>query len=239
MLTVRQLNAGYGKFQVIFDLDLEVNPGEIFLILGPNGSGKTTLLKSIAGLTSLYSGRIIYDGMDIAQLSAPERVRRGIVYLHQTEKVFTDLSVRENLKMSGYILNEREIEERMDIAIGLLPELTNLIEKKANELSGGEIQILALAMALVRKSRLLLLDEPTANLAPKLAEDFMQKILELRDRLGVTMIIVEQNQKRPLKVSDRVCLLHSGKIGYQSDEPDKLLDHPELDKIFFGLHEAE
>jgi branched-chain amino acid transport system ATP-binding protein len=233
MLSIRNLSAGYGRLQVLYDINLDIKDGEISVIVGPNGSGKSTLLKSIFGLTTIYSGEIKYNGYELTGLPPHKIAERGIAYLPQTNNVFNTLKVRENLLMAGYRCGS-ELKDRVEESLALFPTLKNYLERKAGTLSGGEKQMLAMAMALIRKPQIMLFDEPTANLSPKVSNEVLNKIVELRDNLRMTIILVEQNAKKALELGERAYLLVSGRVAFEGASRD-LLSHPELSKIYLGL----
>jgi branched-chain amino acid transport system ATP-binding protein len=233
MLSIRNLSAGYGRLQVLYDINLDIKDGEISVIVGPNGSGKSTLLKSIFGLTTIYSGEIKYNGYELTGLPPHKIAERGIAYLPQTNNVFNTLKVRENLLMAGYRCGS-ELKDRVEESLALFPTLKNYLERKAGTLSGGEKQMLAMAMALIRKPQIMLFDEPTANLSPKVSNEVLNKIVELRDNLRMTIILVEQNAKKALELGERAYLLVSGRVAFEGVSRD-LLSHPELSKIYLGL----
>ncbi|HDI46648.1 MAG TPA: ABC transporter ATP-binding protein, partial [Candidatus Methanomethylia archaeon] len=187
-MIVRGLNAGYGKLQVLFDVNMEARKGDITVIVGPNGSGKSTLLKTIFGLTTIYSGTIQLNGEEITKLKPHQIARLGVAYLPQVENVFANLTVRENLMMAGYTLQREEIPSRVEEVLEVFPVLKSCLARKAKMLSGGERQMLAMAMALMRKPVLMMFDEPTAGMAPKLIASTLNKIVELRDTLGITIL---------------------------------------------------
>ena len=233
MLTIRNLSAGYGKLQVLYDINLDIRDSEISVIVGPNGSGKSTLLKTIFGLTTIYSGEIKYNGYELTRLPPHKIAERGIAYLPQTNNVFNTLKVRENLLMAGYRCGA-ELKERVEESLNFFPVLRNYLERKAGTLSGGEKQMLAMAMALIRKPQIMLFDEPTANLSPKISNEVLNKIVELRNTLRMTIILVEQNAKKALELGERAYLLVSGRVAFEGISRD-LLSHPELSKLYLGL----
>jgi len=234
VLRTEKLNAGYRELHILFDVDAKVNEREITCVVGPNGSGKSTLLKAIFGLATVHSGKVIFKGEDITRVPPHEKTKMGIAYLPQTDNVFVNLTVEENLKIAGYTLDKDELKDRMDLALEVFPELKYQMKRKAGTLSGGERQFLAIATALVRKAELLMLDEPTAQLSPKFAETIFQKIIELRDRLGLTILLVEQNVKRALEISDRAYMLISGRVVFEGKAED-LLHHEKFEKFCVGL----
>ena len=234
MLRTEKLNAGYKELHILFDVNADIRRKDITTVVGPNGSGKSTFLKAVFGLATIHSGKVIYKDQDITRVPPHERTKMGIAYLPQTDNVFTNLTVEENLKIAGYTLEEDELKDRIDLALDVFPELTKYMKRKAGTLSGGERQFLAIATALVRKSEILMLDEPTAQLSPKFAEIIFSKILELRDRLGLTILLVEQNVKRALEISDRAYMLISGRVVFEGKASD-LLEHEKFEQYCIGL----
>jgi len=233
-LTVENVDAGYGKLHIIFSMSLEAERGKITVIVGPNGSGKSTLLKTIAGLTTLYGGRITLDGQDLTRLPPHEIAKRGIAYLPQVDNVFVNLSVEENLKMAGYTVPKQELASRMGEVLELFPELRRFLHTRALLLSGGQRQMLAMAMALMRRPKVMMFDEPTGNLAPKIATQVLRLISSLAKELNLTVLLVEQNAKRALEMGDRAYLLVNGRKVYEG-EAKQLLEHQELGRLYLGL----
>ena len=234
MITIEKLNAGYGRLHILFDIDMHIGEKLITVIVGPNGSGKSTLLKSIFGIAKIYSGSIKFNGEEITGLAPHQIARRGIAYLPQTDNVFANLTVRENLMMASYTLDKETARERIDNVIELFPVLKKYMGRKSGTLSGGERQMLAMAMALIREPKVMMFDEPTGNLAPKLALEVLEKIKQLRDELGITIILVEQNARRALELGDKAYLLVSGRVSFEG-EPRDLLEHAELSKLYLGI----
>jgi branched-chain amino acid transport system ATP-binding protein len=202
--------------------------------VGPNGSGKSTLLKSIFGLCTVYSGDISYNGEKITGLAPHKVARKKIAYLPQVDNVFSNLTIKENLIMASYTLNSKLVSQRMPEIFETFPVLKKYEKSKSNTLSGGERQMLAMGMALIRQPNVMLFDEPTASLSPKLANEVLSKIKQLRDDFGITIILVEQNVKRALALGDFVYLFANGK-GVFKGKPDELLNHPELGKLYLGI----
>jgi branched-chain amino acid transport system ATP-binding protein len=234
VLRVKELCAGYGELRILFDIDARVEKGKITTLAGPNGSGKSTFLKSVFGLTTIHSGRVFYNDSDITYTPPHERTRMGIAYLPQVDKVFTNLTVEENLRMAGYTLADDEYGERRDLALEIFPELGGRLRQRAGTLSGGERQFLGIATALIRKADLLMLDEPSAMLSPKFAGVIFGKILELKERFGLTILLVEQNVKRALEISDNAYMLMSGKIVFEGTAKE-LLEHEKFEKFCIGI----
>lgn len=234
MLTVEALNAGYGKFKVLFDVDFTAKDKEITVVVGPNGSGKTTLLKGIFGLITIYSGDVMLDGKELTGLPPHEIAKKGIAYLPQTDDVFANLTLDENLVMAGYTLTENEFKDRSNDVLEIFPVLKSFTSRKAGTLSGGERRLLAMAMALLRKPKVMMFDEPTSNLSPKIAMQVFDNIAKLRDSLGVTIILVEQIAKKALEIGDRAFLMVGGKPIFEG-KCSELLGHPELSKLYLGI----
>jgi len=234
VIDVENINAGYGRFHVLFDVNTSIRRDKVTVIVGPNGSGKTTFLKTISGLATIYSGRVRFNGQDITNLPTHEIARMGIAYLPQVGNIFLNLNVRENLLMSSYTLSKNEVKDRIEEVLSYFPILRKYYNRKANTLSGGERQMLAIAMALMRRPKVMLFDEPTANLSPKLAIEVLKEIVNLRDNYGITVTIVEQNARKALECGDNALLFVGGRIIYDGDA-QKLLKHPELSTIYLGV----
>jgi len=233
-IDVDTLNSGYVNSHILFDVDFEAKEKEITVVVGPNGSGKSTLLKSIFGLCTVYSGEISYNGEKITGLAPHQVARKKIAYLPQVNNVFSNLTIKENLIMASYTLNSKLVSQRMPEIFETFPILKKFEKSKSNTLSGGERQMLAMGMALIRQPNVMLFDEPTASLSPKLANEVLSKIKQLRDDFGITIILVEQNVKRALALGDFVYLFANGK-GMFKGKPDELLNHPELGKLYLGI----
>lgn len=233
-LQVSDLNAGYGRHAVLYDINLGVRSGEIVAVVGPNGSGKSTLLKSISGLATIYSGRVSLDGENLTKLPPHEIARKGVVYLPQVENIFPSLTLRENLMMAGYTLEGDELRERTKEALEIFPALKPHLGRRSETLSGGERRMLAMAMALVRKPKIIMLDEPTGDLAPKVAMEVLSKVTELRDEFEMAIVIVEQNARRALEISDRAHLLVGGRCVFEGGAKN-LLERPDFGKLYLGV----
>lgn len=234
MLKIEDINAGYGKLRVLFDINAKVKDKDITVLVGPNGSGKSTLLKTIMGITQVYSGKILFNGKNILGLAPHVVTKLGIAYLPQVDNVFANLKVRENLLMAGYILGKDEAKERAKDVLEDFPVLNKYMGRRAGTLSGGERQMLAMAMATMRRPQIMLFDEPTGSLAPKMAYEVLDKIVKLRDNYGITLLLAEQNARRALEHGDQAILLVSGKIAYEGGSQE-LLKHPELGQVYLGV----
>lgn len=232
MLQVKNLNTGYDKKQVLFDVSLEVRQGEIVSIIGPNGSGKSTLLKAACGLIPAWSGEISFDEKKINSNEPPDNLKLGISFCPQGNRVFDELSVKENLEIGGYILKKNEAKKRIENVLEIFPELKDRLKQTSGSLSGGEQQMLAVARALIPEPKLLLLDEPSLGLAPNLVKDILGKFVELNKKLGITILIVEQKVNDVLKISDRVYSLKLGRVAYGGSSKKLSTDKELLKELF-------
>src|SRR5256712_9825695 len=237
MIKVDEVSAGYGKLQILNDVSIEARPEKVTVIVGPNGSGKSTLLKTIAGLTNIYRGSITLDGTKISGLPPHKIARMGIAYLPQTESTFTHLTVAENFKMAGYTVEANDLKERLAKALEIFPKLSSYLNSKVSRLSGGERQMVAMTMALLRKPSVIMFDEPTANLAPIVATQVLDTITYLSQAPGITILLVEQNASRALQIGHRAYLLASGRVIFQGTTKE-LLGHKELGRLYLGLNIA-
>ena len=206
------------------------------MLVGPNGSGKSTLLKTIMGITQTYSGEILFNGTNIIGLPPHIVTKLGIAYLPQVNNVFANLTVSENLLMAGYVLGKEKAKKKAEEVLEDFPVLKGYLKRKAGTLSGGERQMLAMAM--IRRPQIMLFDEPTASLAPKIALEVLNRIVDLRDNYGITVVLAEQNAKRALEHGDNAILLVSGRITYQGD-PKELLTHEDLGKVYLGIKQTD
>ncbi|MFW9801629.1 MAG: ABC transporter ATP-binding protein [Candidatus Thorarchaeota archaeon] len=234
MLSVKNLNSGYDKFCVLYDVNIEVPDKQVSVVVGPNGAGKTTLLNSISGLATVTGGEIIYREENITGIPPYVAPKIGISMVPQTGNVFAGLTVMENLIMAGYTLDSEEVEEQAQDVLEFFPALKDFVGRKAGTLSGGERRMLAIGMGLVRKPKLMLLDEVSMDLAPILAKRVIAKVKELRDEFGLTILLVEQMAKAALEIGDNAYLLVSGEMRYSGD-PKELLSNPELGALYLGI----
>lgn len=238
IIETKGLNSGYGPIHVVYDLDFKAPEGEVTVIVGPNGVGKTTLLKAIMGLVTVYSGQIIFDGQDITNTAPYERTRRGIGYMPQTGNIFSRLSVEDNLKMAAYIMkDEQMIQDNMEMVLNLFPVLKGFMKRDAGTLSGGERQMLAESMVLMRDPKVMLVDEPTAGLMPKLVTDVLKKLAEMAKTTGLPVIVVEQRARRALEIGDYAYMMRGGKFTFEGNAQD-LLNHPQLTEMYLGAVEV-
>ena len=232
MLRVANVSAGYGGFQALFDVSVDVNAGESVAVIGPNGAGKTTLLRLISKLIMPTSGDVLFDGHSLATVAAHEVVARGIAQVPENRRLFPRLTAEENLRMGAFTARDK-YSERLEQVYALFPRLKERRQQLAGTMSGGEQQMCAIGRALMSGPKLLLLDEPSAGLAPVV----VQSIFELVRRIcsqGYTVLIVEQNIRQVLKVVGRAYLLDAGRI-VQSGTAAELLAAPEIQKAYLGL----
>lgn len=236
LLYVKNLYSGYGKIRVLFNVNVEVVEGSITAIIGPNGAGKTTLLNSIYGLADVYSGEVIFDKRNIVGLKPHQISALGIGYVPQSNNVFSSLTVYENLRLASTGLSKTEFVKKVNEVLEIFPKLKELLDRRAGTLSGGERRMLAIALALMKKPRLLLLDEITTDLAPIMVKRVLEKVVELK-KMGITILLVEQYAHRALEIADRVYLLASGEIRF-AGEPQELLSKKELLEIYLGVQKS-
>lgn len=241
-LETHDLYGGYGNHEIIHGINMHVKKNEIVSIIGPNGSGKSTLIKVIYGLATHHSGNVYYnssDGkeeanvIDITFKKANELVPHGIAYVPQTENIFPKLTIEENLKMGGYTLVEEDLEGELDRVYDVYPILKERRYDRAKTLSGGQRQLLALGRALMIKPKLIILDEPSAALQPSLVIEIMDQIRALKEELGETVLLVEQNTKSALAVSDRGYIIAAGQIVH-TETGHELLHNTDLGAYYLG-----
>ena len=231
LLEVRGLDAGYGDLQILTDIDLDVGDGEYVTIVGPNGAGKSTVMKSVFGLTNLMGGTVTFEGDDITGLRPEEIIREGVGYVPQNDNIFASLTVRENLEMGAYILDSFP-EDALEAVFERFPILEERESQKAGTMSGGQQQMLAMGRALMLEPSLLLLDEPSAGLAPDLVDEMFDRIDAINDD-GTAILMVEQNAKEALRRCDRGYVLANGQNRYM-DDGDALLNDEQVRQDFLG-----
>ena len=230
-LTVEGLTVGYGTAPVVQDVSIRARPGQLTAIVGPNGAGKSTLLKGIAGVLRATSGRTLLGDDDVTNL-VPERiVRRGLSYVPQVANVFPSLSVRENLEMGWYI-GHGDGKHRVEEMCEMFPALRDSLHRPARTLSGGQRMMLAFARGLMLKPKVLLLDEPTAGLAPKIVEQVWSHVLEIKAS-GPAILVVEQNTRRSLRDADWGYVLTNGRNNLEGPGPELLADK-DLVRLYIG-----
>lgn len=229
---VSELISGYGKKQVLNGVSLEVGQGEIVALIGHNGAGKSTLLKAVFGLIPMWQGQIFFNGAAVASPKPRELLRSGIAYVPQGNRVFTDLTVQENLEMGGTTLSTKELlKEGIERVFTLFPVLKERLKQRAGTLSGGEKQMLALANALILSPKLLLLDEPSLGLAPPLVSEALGRIQQISQNTGMTVLIVEQKVREVLKIAHRVYVLRTGRVSF-TGPAEELKDDAKLREVY-------
>ena len=232
VLELVDVDGGYGKVQVLEDLSLRLEAGEIVCLIGPNGAGKSTVLKTAFGLLTPWTGSVRYHGEDISGAAPEEVVRKGIGYVPQTDNVFGSLSLDENLRMGGVAREDDRLEavvEELYDRFGVLREKRGA---KARELSGGQRQVLALARALVTEPDVLLVDEPSAGLAPNTADEVFADVRTVNE-FGTAVVMVEQNARKGLSIADRGYVLDQGTVRFE-DDADALLDDEDVVELYLG-----
>jgi branched-chain amino acid transport system ATP-binding protein len=231
LLDIQDLYSGYRGVDILKGIHLKVNPGQMVVIIGPNGAGKSTVLKSLFGLATIRSGRVLFQGSDITHLPTEQLVRRGIGFVPQTNNVFPSLTVQENLEMGAFIRRDNPAAQ-LERVYELFPPLKEKRRQAAGSLSGGQRQMLAMGRALMVEPQLLLLDEPTAGLSPLYVEQTFALLREI-NRLGISILMVEQNAKQALKMADWGYVLSTGENRFEDTGPN-LLSNPEVLELFLG-----
>jgi branched-chain amino acid transport system ATP-binding protein len=234
MLSLAAISAGYGSFQVLFDVSLEVPRGEAVGVIGPNGAGKTTLMRVISGLVQRYAGNMKLDGRSIGGLPAYRMVEQGIAHVPENRRLFPRLTVEDNLRIGAYLPRaRRQCADQLDRVYKLFPRLKDRREQLAGTLSGGEQQMCAIGRALMSDPKLLLMDEPSAGLAPLVVAQVFDLVRRIRAE-GLTVLIVEQNVQQVLDVVDRAYLLEVGRIKLAGTSAE-LKDNDFIRKSYMGL----
>jgi ABC-type branched-subunit amino acid transport system ATPase component len=240
ILKAEKIESGYGRLQIINGIDLHVDKGELITIIGPNGSGKSTFIKTLIGLVKMFSGNVYINDQNVNHLKPNQILKQGIPlqYVPQLNNVFPSLTIEENLKMGLYQRKKFDAyyRERRDAMTDLFPILGERVGQKASLLSGGERQMLALARALMSEPDILILDEPTAALAPNTADEIFQLILKLRDEVGISILLVEQRARKSLEMSDRGYVFVTGRVAAEGTAKD-LLQEDKIRKLYLGIRD--
>lgn len=224
MLELKNLNVYYGAIHALKSLNVKINEGEIVTLIGANGAGKSTTLKAVSGLIKPRSGEIIFDGKNINALSAPDIVKLGMVHVPEGRRIFSTMSVLENLEMGAYTKsNKAEIAEDIEKAYTYFPILKERREQLAGTLSGGEQQMLAIARGLMSRPKMILLDEPSMGLAPIIVSEIFE-IIRTINKSGMTVLLVEQNANMALKIADRAYIIRTGEIELEGKASELLND---------------
>jgi branched-chain amino acid transport system ATP-binding protein len=235
LLQVDGLTAGYGAAPVLHDVHLTVQPGEIVAVLGANGAGKTTLLRTLSGLVRSSHGQVVFDGVDLKNTKVEQMVRRGIAHVPEGRGVVTELTVDENLRLGGlWRRDQADAKRALDEVYELFPALAQRRASAGHQLSGGERQMLALGRALVGRPRLLLLDEPSLGLAPKITAQIMALLRDLRERTGLAVLLVEQNVRSALSIADEGVVLALGRV-VTRNKAAALRDDADLRHAYLGF----
>ncbi|MEI8282341.1 MAG: ABC transporter ATP-binding protein [Armatimonadota bacterium] len=232
MLEINGINVFYGAIQALDNVSLHVNPGEIVAIIGSNGAGKSTLLRTISGLIRARSGSISYNGTDITQSQPHEIVKMGLSHAPEGRRIFTNMSVQENLQLGAYLRKDNMVQSDMEAVLNRFPRLRERFKQSAGTLSGGEQQMLAISRALMSNPEILLLDEPSLGLAPFLITEIFNIVKDL-NKDGKTVLIVEQNANRALEIADRAYVLETGVVVLEGTGKELLVD-PKVKEAYLG-----
>ncbi|VTU41220.1 LIV-I protein F [Variovorax sp. PBS-H4] len=234
MLEVRDLQVAYGAANALWGVSLELRRGELLCVVGPNGAGKTTLISTLAGMLRARSGRIVFEGQDITRLAAHRFCEAGIALVPEGRRLFTGMTVKENLEL-GSLLPQAKAQRQQTMAqvLGLFPALEEKLASPAGELSGGQQQMVAIARALMARPRVLLLDEPSLGLSPRIVGDMFDAIRRINAD-GVSVLLVEQNVAMAMEVSQRAYVLEEGRMVAEG-QPQELLARPEIQRVYLGV----
>jgi branched-chain amino acid transport system ATP-binding protein len=234
MLVVENLVVRYGPITAVRGVSIEVGAGETVALLGPNGAGKTSIVSAVIGLVP-STGRVSFDGRDVSALSPEERVRAAMTVVPEGRRVFANLTVAENLRLGGFVRRrDGDLDQERDRYLAMFPVLRERLDQLAGTLSGGEQQMLAIARAMMSKPRLLILDEPSLGLAPRIVARIFEHIVELK-KSGITIVLVEQNMMQALSVADRAYVLSTGSIRHAGPAAELRAD-PRLPDLAIGGH---
>lgn len=234
MLEVSNVSSGYGHLQVLWDVSLTISEGEFVALLGPNGAGKSTLLRTVAGIIRPWTGKVKFMGQPIENLPAHQITKMGLSFITEDLNLFEGMTVRENLLLGAYTRRDKKkIKESLDYVLSLFPVLAERRNQLAGTLSGGERKMLALGRGLMSEPSLLMVDEPSLGLAPKLVLSVFEALQELKRR-GVTILLVEQNVSASLQIADRGFVLEQGRIVLEGKSSDLLVDE-HVKEAYLGL----
>lgn len=233
MLDVKNITAGYGRLQILNGMSIHVAKNSITAILGGNGCGKSTTLKAITGLVRVTSGDVVFEGKSLLKVRPQDIVKRGIAYVTQGKDVFPSLTVEENLLLGAYCIKDRKVIKRnMDMVLESMPRLKTRFNSPSGLLSGGEQQMLSIGRGLMSNPKLLILDEPSAALSPKIAEEVYAHVVEIH-KSGVTILLVEQNVRAALRISDYTYILSEGRV-VMEDTTQNIRRHPDIKSFYLG-----
>jgi branched-chain amino acid transport system ATP-binding protein len=233
-IEINNVVAGYGSGpDILTGISLKIEPDRSYCIIGPNGAGKSTLLKVICGLLQPRNGNVIFNGTDLTGLRPDEVLQRGICFVPQDRSLFPDMTVRENLRMGGYILKDRgEVDRRIETVLEMFPVLAERLGQPAKTLSGGQQQQLLIGRALVLRPKVIMLDEPTLGLAPKISKQIFDSMNQLK-AAGISIIVVEQNARLGLKFADWGCVLDLGRMVLEGPS-DTVLSDRRIEELYLG-----
>jgi branched-chain amino acid transport system ATP-binding protein len=234
MLEVRDLQVAYGAARALWGVSLDVRAGELLCVVGPNGAGKTTLINTIAGILRARAGRLVFEGRDITALAPHQFCEAGIAVVPEGRRLFTGMTVLENLELGSYLpVAKQHRQASLDAALELFPALKQKLASAAGELSGGQQQMVAIARALMARPRLLLLDEPSLGLSPRIVHDMFAAIRRINAD-GIAVLLVEQNVTMALQIASRAYVLEEGRI-VADGAPAELLARPEIQRAYLGV----
>jgi len=233
VLTTTALAAGYDGRAIVSDISIEASPGKVISIVGPNGSGKSTLLKSLVGVVRVLHGSVSVGGNDVTNMHPEDVAKLGVGYVPQIDDVFPPLSVKENLEIGGYLLKKHDIPDRIAAVVDRFPRLKAMMHRKAGKLSGGERKMLAMGRVLMLSPSVLVLDEPTANLAPMIATQLLEEYVRGFADSGSTVLLVEQRAKSALRISNWTYVLGGGRVVLEG-APEDLQENPAFIESFLG-----
>jgi len=232
-LEVKKLYSGYGRTEILHGVSMYLDQQETVTIIGPNGAGKSTLIKAIMGYLPIYRGQVYWKGEDVTDLGPHDKIKKGFGYVPQLRNVFPSLSVKENLEIGGYIKSQQEVKKQVEKVLQFFPILGEKLNQKAGTLSGGQRQMLAMARALMTDPELLLLDEPSAGLSPKVSAEVFSIISDVQKKLGRAVVMIEQDAYQSLNISDRGYVLVMGQNEFE-DRADRILSNDKIREAYLG-----
>lgn len=233
VLTVTGVSAGYDGRAIVSEINVSVQPGQVVSIVGPNGSGKSTLLKSLVGVVRILGGNVKVGDVDVTNMTPEHIAKIGVGYVPQIDDVFPPLSVKENLEIGGYLLSRRQVSNNIEAVMEFFPKLKSMMSRKAGKLSGGERKMLAMGRVLMLSPSVLVLDEPTANLAPMVATQLLEEYIRGFAEHGSTVLLVEQRARAALRISDHTYVLGGGRVILEG-APKDLEENPAFVESFLG-----
>lgn len=234
LLQLEDVSVHYGGVKALDGASIEIDEGQVVALMGPNGAGKSTIIKSVFGLAPIQSGHILWHEKKIDPV-AYEMVQRGVAYVPQGRQIFSHLTVQENLEIGGVVIKDKRVlRRRIADVVDMFPALKKNLATKGRELSGGQQQMLALARGLITDPKVLMLDEPSLGLAPKIVKEVYAKIKEIKERSSMAILVVEHNIKPLLEVADGAFILARGKVVIYEPNPKSMLEDARLEKVFFG-----